>query len=119
MATAAVRRSAEDPADSAHAQRLLIEDRRKVVLRGAGKHVGTIDQRKSPLMMAPPGGLHQGSVKFAVPFAIQSVVPDRVCRVQDALENDTFGLEPPSPPDGLSSAQPQSTARMLAIQSSC
>jgi hypothetical protein len=40
MATVAVRGLAEG-ADSANAHRPLIEDRRKVVLRGAGKHVGT------------------------------------------------------------------------------
>src|SRR5687768_8639647 len=91
MATAVVRRLAEDRADSAHPHRPSIEDRRKIVLRGAGKHVGAIHQRKSSLMMAAPGGLHLGSVEFAVRFAIQSVVPDPVCRVQDALENDAFG----------------------------
>jgi hypothetical protein len=41
MATIAVRGLADDGADSTDAHRPLIKDRRKVVLRGAGKDIGT------------------------------------------------------------------------------
>jgi hypothetical protein len=47
----------------------LLENRRKVVLRGARKHVGTIHQRKSSSVIATPRGLHLGSVKFCVRLA--------------------------------------------------
>jgi hypothetical protein len=69
----------------------LIEDRRKVVLRGAGKHVGSIHQRKSPLVTAAPRSLHLRSIKSGVGLAAQAFGRNQVRRVQDALENDAVG----------------------------
>jgi hypothetical protein len=43
MAAIAGRGLAEDGADSTNAHRLLIKDRRNVVVRGAGKEVGAVD----------------------------------------------------------------------------
>jgi hypothetical protein len=90
MATVAVRGLAEDGADSANAHRPLIEDRR-VVLRGAGKHVGTLHQRNPSLVMAPPRGLHLRSAKFAVCLEAEAFRRDRVRRLKNGLENDSLG----------------------------
>ena len=72
MAAGAVCGRRENRADSERAHRPLLENRRKVVLRGARKHVVTVHQRKSSLMMATPRGLHLGSVKFCVRLAAQA-----------------------------------------------
>ena len=85
MATAAVRRPAEDRADSTNAHRPLIEDCRKVVLRGAREHVSAIHQRESSSMAMAPGGLHLGSVKCAVRLTTQAAVPDRYAKTVVAL----------------------------------
>jgi two-component system sensor histidine kinase/response regulator len=54
MTTSAMRTLGQHRADSAHAHRPFIEDRCKVVPRGASKHVGAIHQRKASLMMPTP-----------------------------------------------------------------
>ena len=91
MTIGARRRLGEHLSDSAHAHRPLIEDRRKVALRGARKHVATIHQRKSSPVKATPRGLLLGSVKFGVRLPAQAFGRDRLCRVKNALENDSFG----------------------------
>jgi hypothetical protein len=48
-------------------------------------------QRKSPPVMATARGLHQGSAKFCVRLAAQAFGRDRVRRLENALENDSFG----------------------------
>src|SRR5581483_3223427 len=90
MASAAGCLLTENRADSAYAYRLLIEDRRKVVLCGAGEHVAPIHQRESSPMITPPDGSRQRSVKSAVGVPAQAAVRERVRRVQDALEDGTF-----------------------------
>ena len=90
MASVAVRGLAEDCADSTNAHRLLIQDRRNVVLRSGGKHGGTIHERKSSPMAAPPGRLHLGSVTSCVRLPAQAFRRDSVLRLKNALENDPF-----------------------------
>ena len=70
--------------------RLLIEDRCKIVLDGAGKHGGAIHQRKSSPMAAAPRRLHLGSVEFAVRLAAEAFRRGRVRRLTNALENAPF-----------------------------
>jgi hypothetical protein len=93
MATIAVRGLADDGADSTDAHRPLIKDRRKVVLRGAGKDIGTVHQRKSSLMPAPPRGLHLGGVKLGIRLAAEAVARNRMCGLKNALENSPFGWD--------------------------
>lgn len=66
MPAVAVRRPAEDRADSADTHRPLIEHRRKIVLCGAGKDIVTLHERKSSLVTAPPRGLHLRGAKLGV-----------------------------------------------------
>ena len=66
MPAVAVRRLAEDRADSADAHRPLIEHRRKIVLCGAGEDIAALDERKSSLVTPPPYGLHLGGAKLGV-----------------------------------------------------
>src|SRR6185503_18478758 len=93
MASAAGCLLPENRADSAHAHRPLIEDRRKVVLCGAGEHVAAIDQRESSPMTTSPDGSLLGSVKRAIRVPAQAAIRERMRCVQDALENDTFGWD--------------------------
>jgi hypothetical protein len=65
--------------------------RRKVVLRGARKHVGTIHQRKSSAVMATPRSLGLGSVTFYVRLVAQAFGRDVGRRLENALENDSLG----------------------------
>ena len=90
-AAGAVRGRRENRADSAHAHRRLLENRRKVVLRGARKHVGAIHQRKSWSVMATPRSLGLGSVKFYVRLVAQAFGRDVGRRLKNALENDSLG----------------------------
>ena len=73
MVTIAARGLADDGANAAHAHRPLVEDRRKVVLRGAGKHVATLNQRKSSLVTTSPRGLRLGSVERRLGVAAQAL----------------------------------------------
>jgi hypothetical protein len=93
MATIVVRGLAEDGADSTDAHEPLIKDRRKVVLRGTGKDVGTVHQRESALMSAPPRGLCLGRVERGVCLAGQAFGLDRMCGLKNALENSPLGWD--------------------------
>src|SRR5687768_13124317 len=93
MASIAVRGFADDRADSTDAHRPLIQDRRKVVLRGAGKDVSTVHQCKSSLMSAPPRGLHLGGVKLGVGLAAQPFGREGMPDLKNALENSPHGWD--------------------------
>ena len=79
-----------DVANSAYAHRPSVDDRRKVVLRGARKHVGAIDQCKSSSVIAAPRRLHLSSVKLSGRLAAQAFERNSGHRVENALENDSF-----------------------------
>ena len=106
MASAAGCAVTKNRADSAHAHRPLIENRRKVVLCGAGEHVAAIHQRESSPTITSPDGSRLSSVKSAVGVPAQAAVRERVRRVQDALEDGTFSLNDCRGHDGLSSRNP-------------
>jgi hypothetical protein len=91
MATIAVRWLAEDGADATHAYRPFIEDGHEVVLRGAGKDIVAVDERKSPPMSAAPRGPAQGGVKRGVCVATEALGRDRMCRLKNAVENTAVG----------------------------
>jgi len=91
MTAGAVRGFGEHGADTADAHGPLIKYPGKVVLHCAGDQVSTLDERVSSLATGRPGGFHLGGVEFAVRLATQAFVPDRVSRLENAVEDDAFG----------------------------
>ena len=83
-------RQCENRAEAARAHGPLVNSCRKIVLRGAGKHVGAIHERESPLMSAPSCGLPLCRVKVRVRVVTESFGHDRMHRLSSQVESDIF-----------------------------
>ena len=59
-------------------------------MRRAGEDGVAIHQRKSPAMTASPRRLHLGSVESGIRVSVQTFVPGRPDRIQDALEDESL-----------------------------
>jgi len=113
---AAGRRLTENRAESAHAHRLLIEDRREIVLCALASTCGHPPAR----IVADdhvPRRFSSGQRQVCRTPA-RAVVRERVRRVQDALENATFSWNDRRHTTDYRLARPQAAARMFACQCS-
>ncbi len=61
-----------------------------MVLRSGGKHGGTIHERKSSPMAAPPPCFIWAASHLAYSLPAQALQQDSVLRLKNALENDPF-----------------------------